>query len=327
MLSRGTNNKNMKKLHLITLLLIGALFTACSDDTTDPDPTPTPVESNTIVDVAVDNDFTILVSALERVNLAETLEGDGPFTVFAPTDSAFSLLLTELNLNSLDEVSDADLTQILLNHVVSGEVKSTELSNGYVSTLADGPEETKISMLVDLSNGVTLNNRANVSAADVMADNGVVHVVDKVILIPNVVDAALANPSFTTLVAALTNENLTTDFVATLSGTGPFTVFAPTNDAFGDLLDSNMDWNGLGDIPTATLEAVLAYHVASGANVTSSELTDGQSVSTVQGSSFTINLGDDVTITDGQQGTSTVIATDVQTSNGVIHVINKVLLP
>ena len=317
----------MKKLHLITLFIIGATLAACSDKN-DPEPTNNdPVESNTIVDVAVDNEFTILVSALERVNLDETLQGDGPFTVFAPTDSAFAAALDELGLSSLDDISDADLTQILLNHVVSGEVKSTDLMDGYVSTLADGPEGTKISMLVDLSSGEKLNNRAEVVQADVMADNGVVHVVNKVILIPNVVDAALANPNFTTLVAALTNENLSTDFVATLSGSGPFTVFAPLNSAFTDLLNSNPDWNGLADIPTATLEAVLAYHVASGANVTSSELNDGDMVSTVQGSSFTVNVGSEVTITDGQSNTTNVVLTDVQTSNGVIHVIDTVLLP
>lgn len=317
----------MKKLHLITLFIIGATLAACSDKN-DPEPMNNdPVESNTIVDVAVDNNFTILVSALERVDLDETLQGDGPFTVFAPTDSAFAAALDELGLNSLDDISDADLTQILLNHVVSGEVKSTDLMDGYVSTLADGPEGTKISMLVDLTSGVKLNNRAEVVQADVMADNGVVHVVNKVILIPNVVDAALANPNFTTLVAALTNENLSTDFVATLSGNGPFTVFAPVNSAFTDLLNSNPDWNGLADIPTATLEAVLAYHVASGANVTSSELNDGDMVSTVQGSSFTVNVGNEVTITDGQSNTTNVVLTDVQTSNGVIHVITGVLLP
>jgi uncharacterized surface protein with fasciclin (FAS1) repeats len=319
----------IKNTFLYAMLFMASLaFVGCSDDTEEPDPLPVPTTTNTIVDIAGGADFTTLAAALTRVGLIETLQGEGPFTVFAPTNAAFDALLTELEIDGLDKVSDAQLTEILLNHVVSGKVLSTDLTAGYVSTLATGAQQTKVSLYVDLTAGVKLNNRATVITPDVVADNGVVHVIDKVLLVPNVVDAALANPNFSILVAALTDERLTDiDFVTILKGDGPFTVFAPTNAAFEALLASNEDWNGLADIPAATLEAVLKYHVIVGDNVTASEITDGLTPTTFEGSTFTINTTDGVVITDKGGNESTVQIADVQTSNGVIHAISRVLLP
>lgn len=315
-----------KKIFLYPLMLVMLAFlgTSCNDDTDEPTPDNNTTETNTLVDVAKENGFTILVEALERVNLDETLSGTDEFTVFAPTDDAFVALLAELELDSLGQVDDATLTQILLNHVVSGKVLAADLQDGYVSTLADGPENTKISLFV---NGTNLNNRADITATDVMADNGVVHVIDQVLTIPNVVSAALANENFSILVAALTREDLDTDFIATLSAEGPFTVFAPTNAAFAALLASNDDWNELADIPKETLELVLSYHVIGGQNVTSSEINDGDTPIMFGGGTITINTTNGVVITDGNGGTSEVQIADVQTSNAVIHAIDAVLIP
>ena len=317
----------IKNTFLYAVLFAASLtFVGCSDESSDTDPTPT--EPQTIVDIAKGENFTSLAAALERVNLIGTLEGPGPFTVFAPTDEAFDNLLDELKIDGLDKVSDEQLTQILLNHVVSGKVLSTDLEAGYVSTLADGAQETKVSLLVDLTDGVLLNKRAKVTEANVAADNGVVHVIDEVLLVPNAVDAAVANPNFSILVAALTDERLKdADFVKTLSGDGPFTIFAPTNAAFEALLEGNEDWSGLADIPAATLEAVLKYHVLVGDNITSGEITDGVEPTTFEGNTFTINTTDGVVITDKGGRESKVQITDVQTSNGVIHAISQVLLP
>ena len=150
-----------KSISIYALLLaFSFFFVACSDESDD-ETTPTPTTtSNTIVDIAKGDDFTTLAAALDRANLITTLEGEGPFTVFAPTNKAFDALLTELKIDGLDKVTDDQLTQILLNHVISGKVTSTDLEAGYVSTLANGPEETKASMLVDLTSGVLLNKRA-----------------------------------------------------------------------------------------------------------------------------------------------------------------------
>mgnify|MGYP001032205192 FL=1 len=319
----------IKNTFLYAMLFLASLtFVGCSDDTEDTTPQPAATSSNTIVDIAGGDDFTTLAAALERAGLIETLQGEGPFTVFAPTNAAFDALLAELEIEGLDQVSNAQLTEILLNHVVSGKVLSTDLTAGYVNTLATGAQDTKISVLVDLTDGVKLNNRATVTTPNIDADNGVVHVIDNVLTVPSIVDAALANANFSILVEALTDSRLASaDFVNTLNGDGPFTVFAPTNAAFQSLLDSNDDWNSLADIPAATLESVLKYHVVVGDNVTSGEIEDGLTPTTFEGSTFTINTTNGVVITDKGGNESTVQIVDVQTSNGVIHAINRVLLP
>ena len=143
---------------------------------------------------------------------------------------------------------------------------------------------------------------------------------------PSVVQLALDNPIFSTLVAALTDTRHTTDFVGTLTGGGPFTVFAPTNDAFQALLDSNDDWNSLTDIDIATLASVLSYHVVAGANVQSDELVDGQTITAFSNGTLTIDLdgGAKVQTTSGQS--VPVAVADVQGTNGVVHAIGSVLL-
>ncbi|MFO7828520.1 MAG: fasciclin domain-containing protein [Bacteroidales bacterium] len=273
-------------------------------------------EPQNIVDIAVaDDNFSSLVAALTKADLVTTLQGDGPFTVFAPTDDAFAALLSDLGASSLDDLTAEQLTPILLYHVVSGKVMSTDLADGYVSTLSSGPDATNVQLLVDLSDGVTINGSTSVTAADIEASNGVIHVIDKVLLPTTVVDIAINNPNFSILVDAVVKA----DLVETLNGEGPFTVFAPTNDAF-DALFTELGISGIDDLTPEDLVPILQYHVVSG-NVLSSGLTSGD-VATLNGD-ITIDVGSEVTI----NGDTNVILTDVQGSNGVIHVIDKVLLP
>lgn len=300
-------------------------FVSCSED--DIDDGGEIIESNSIVDIALgDDQFSILVEALTKADLVTTLEGAGPFTVFAPTNDAFTDLLTELGLSSLDDVDVATLEQILLNHVVAGDNRSTDLSSGFVKTSSDaGPDETNLDMYIDTSNGVTLNGRASVTSADVVADNGVIHVIDKVITLPTVVDFAVAKTDFSELVAAVTKAEL----AGTLSSEGPFTVFAPTNDAFNDLYNE-LGVSGVSGIANSILEPVLLYHVLSGNNL-SSILSDDLTLSSLNSVTpeITVNIGDDgtVTLTDYNGGVAEVVMVDVQAVNGVIHVIDKVILP
>ena len=308
-------NKLLSFLKVGLLSLTVIFFAACEET----EPTPT-----NIVEVAQDDDrFTSLVAALERADLVSTLIG-GEFTVFAPTNDAFS---TYLNGTALEDVPVATLRNLLLNHVVAGSVGSTSLTDGYVATAAtEASTGNNISLLVNTASGVTLNGDVTVTEADINGINGIIHVVNKVIEIPTVVDIAVENGGFTALVSALTRQDLSENLVETLSGDGPFTVFAPSDAAFADLLASNPDWNNVGDIPAGTLEAVLKYHVVVGSNVLSSTLTSGD-VTTYQGSTFSVNVNGSVTITDGQGNTVTVVATDIQGGNGVVHVIDGVLLP
>jgi len=226
------------------------------------------------------------------------------------------------------------LKEILLNHVVSGKVTSGQLTTGYVKTLAKGSasDSNTLSMFVNTTSGVVLNGGvsnagATVTIADVMASNGVVHVVDGVIGLPTIVNHAIANPNFSALVQALTRADQP-DFVGILSGTAssPFTVFAPTNDAFSSLF-TEVGATSLNDISQSTLEKTLKYHVVAGANVLAASLTNGMSVTTFEGDPFTVNLTSGAKITDVNGRVSNIIATDVQASNGVVHVLDKVLLP
>jgi uncharacterized surface protein with fasciclin (FAS1) repeats len=179
-------------------------------------------------------------------------------------------------------------------------------------------------MFVNTASGkVMLNGVATVTTADIIASNGVIHVVDKVIGLPTIVTHATANPNFTSLVGALTGAGQP-DFVTILSGTGPFTVFAPTNDAF-TALNTELVSGGIKCVSAANLTKVLQYHVVSG-NILAASLTEGQIVVAINTTNFTV-IDRRRKIKDLNNRISTVVATDVQCSNGVIHVLNKVLLP
>ncbi|OEY72619.1 fasciclin domain-containing protein [Salegentibacter salarius] len=288
------------------------------------------IETNTIADfVAGNEDYSSLLAALEATGLTSTFTGTDIYTVFAPNNAAFTAFLNDNGFNSLDEVPEALLTQVLLNHVQMGEIMSTDLTTGYIPSMAVwGASEEPLSMYINTDDSVMINGVASVTSADIEADNGIIHAVDAVIGLPNITTFATADPNFDILVQALTREESFT-YVETLmmsEDPAPFTVFAPTNDAFVALLDE-LELGALGDIPTETLEATLAYHVVAGANVRSGDLTDDMDVTTLEGGDFTVNLGDNVTITDENERTATVIAADVQATNGVIHALDTVLLP
>lgn len=305
--------KNYAKLIKLTLLVVSStLMFSCSDD-------DSPTQNNSITDIASGNpNFSILVAALNRADLAETLDQEGSYTVFAPTNDAFMDFLDANGFESLDNVPVATLTQVLLNHVVSGTNLSSGLTTGYVKTLATGSASSTntLSMFINTASGVRLNGVSSVTTADIMADNGVIHVVDAVIGLPTIVTHATANPNFSTLATLLTEQEL----VGALNGTAssPFTVFAPLNSAF-DTATLNL-YSGLNSTQKTT---VLTYHVVPGANVLSNAIPSGP-ITTFETGTFTIS---GTVITDEQSRATNIVATDVQASNGVIHAVNQVLLP
>lgn len=291
----------------------------------------------TIASHAVANEnFSSLVTALgaSDIDLVGLLSSEGPYTVLAPNNDAFTAFLDGSDLGGINtEV----LTQVLLNHVLSKTVLSTDLTDagsGYDNTNATGPGMNPMSIYFNTSDGVVFNGFSEVTTADIVGSNGIIHAVDTVIDLPTVVTFAAANPSFSTLVEALTTLTPSTDFVSVLSrtegdnldGFNPdFTVFAPTNDAF----------DALEEIPgEVVLTQVLLHHVVGEANVTSSDLTNpgDTTAATLQGQNITVSLPgteDNIAdVTDGSGATDIgIIAVDVQANNGVIHVLNKVMIP
>ena len=278
---------------------------------------------------------TSLVAALEKANLTTALKGEGPFTVFAPSDAAF----TAAGI-SLDDFDADTLANILTYHVVSGKVMSTDLSNGMMATALNGG-----TLVFSISEGNVSVNGANVILANVPVSNGVIHVIDKVMIPPageicydpvshtvdvtktadtcdkswipsvDIPTTAAATTIHTSLVAALEKANLTT----TLKGEGPFTVFAPTDEAFTAAGINLDDYDT--DEKIAALADILLMHVVSG-KVMSSDLTDGMEATALSSDKLSFMIGDTVSVND-----ATVIIADVPVSNGVIHVIDKVLMP
>ncbi|MCB9191008.1 MAG: fasciclin domain-containing protein [Flavobacteriales bacterium] len=316
----------MKKLFVpvtILALALGTTFTSCNEEDDDMDPQPN------IVELASSNsDLSSLVAAVQRAGLVDALsDASANYTVFAPTNAAFATFLSDNGFNSVDDVPVDVLSQILLNHVLGTEVKAADVTTGYVNTLATySTTASNIDMFINTASGVVINGGSTVVTTDVDASNGVVHVVDAVIGIPKVPTFAVANPDFSILVQALTRSDLTTNYATFLEGDGPFTVFAPTNAAFAALL-TELNAQSLNDIDATTLEAVLTYHVVAGANVLAGDLTEGQTVTTAQTGTFTISLAGGAKITDGAGRETNIIATDIQGSNGVVHAIDRVLLP
>jgi uncharacterized surface protein with fasciclin (FAS1) repeats len=290
-----------------------------------------PAATADIVDTAIAaGSFTTLVAAVEAAGLVETLKGEGPFTVFAPTDDAFAAIPKE-TLDALLADPSGDLTQILLYHVVPGKVMAADVTDGLEAATVQGAPVT-----FSVADGVVKINDATIVTTDIEASNGVIHVIDAVIMPPadeaaaateapaeeaaapvgDIVDTAIAAGSFTTLVAAVEAAGL----VETLKGEGPFTVFAPTDDAFAAIPAETL--TALLADPSGDLTQILLYHVVPG-KVMAADVTDGLEAATVQGAPVIFSIADGVVkIND-----ATIVTTDIETSNGVIHVIDAVIMP
>ena len=310
----------MKKIihSLLLVSLLTAGLTSCKDDDNE-EVQLTQTEPQTpkdVTEIAISSpDHKILVEALTAADLVGTLQGDGPFTVFAPTDDAFLAALQALGLSKDELFNDKELlTNILLHHVVSGNVLSTDLANGEVATLnPDGADVT-----VDLSNGVMIDN-AKVTTADLKADNGVVHVIDAV-LVPSyddVTEIAINSDDHKILVEAL----IEADLVGTLQGDGPFTVFAPTDAAFADALSTLGITKAELFADKNNLKNILLNHVVSG-KVLSTDLSNGEVNTLNTGSTVEVDLSNGVKIDDAK-----VTVADIEAGNGVVHVVDAVLVP
>jgi len=277
------------------------------------------METKNIVETASsDSRFSILTEALTKAGLVSALEGPGPFTVFAPTNDAFNALFNQLGVSGIADLSAETLTPILLNHVISGNVKAADVTTGYAATLNNtAPGQNMVKIFTNKTSSVMVDG-SKVIVADVIASNGVIHAIDKVILPANVVTHAINNPNFSILVEAVVKAGL----VDALSAAGPFTVFAPTNDAFNALF-ATLGVSGIADLTADQLTPILLYHVVSG-NVTASQVSTGSVPTLKEGSTISI-------VADGMgvklNGSSNVVATDVQGTNGVIHAIDAVILP
>jgi transforming growth factor-beta-induced protein len=312
----------MKKtiLKLSALLLIASTtFTSCKkDDDKTTSTTGTTPAAKTIVELAQgDTTLSILVTALSKAGLVSTLQGAGTFTVFAPTNDAFrGAGVTSTLINSITDPAEIqELKNALLYHVLGSKVLSTQLSNTYVPTLYT-VGGNGVSLQVNVA-PVKFNNSASVVTADINASNGVIHKISVPLDIPTVKDIAVNNSGFTTLVSALTKAEL----VDVVDTTNNITVFAPVNKAFSDI---NFD---LGATSKDDLAPILTAHVL-GSSVRSSAITNGLKATTLNnGVELTFNTSAGVKFSGGKTTGISVTTADIQASNGVVHVIDKVIIP
>ena len=295
----------------IGLLVFALVATGCDaftdDDLGDANP-QTPTIAEYVAEVSA---FSSLEGAVQEAELADTLENDGPFTVFAPTDDAFSPAI-DPSLNR------KVITEVVQHHVVDGEVTSDQLSDGQTVTPLAGDDLT-----IGVDEGVTVN-RASVTNADAEASNGIVHVIDN--LLVDAVDRATLTPRFT-ISARLVKE---ADLAGTLRGPGANdgrTIFAPTNEALLDAYDGDDSGEIESDEIPSDADEILQYHVLDSVFLAADVPESKTDVPTLEGSDVTVvRSGDAVTINPNNEDASVTIP-DVEVDNGVIHGIDAVLLP
>lgn len=319
----------MALLRLLLALAASSLIAACGGGGDDDDEAAAATLAQTVQSSAktdADGDgFSLLLAAVQAADpsVAAALNGSSKLTVFAPTNAAFQQLLAELGVTKEQLLADqALLTQVLTYHVVSGEVARADVPLGQpIATLEGG-----VFKVEGQGDGLAVTDERNrvaaITATDVRASNGVLHTVDKVLLPgdKDIAATAAANPEFSILIEALEAADLT----SALQADGPFTVFAPTNAAFADLLGELGVTKDQLLANTDLLTQVLTYHVVN-ARVFKAQVPIGQPVTSLQGGTFTV--GADLAITDGAGRRSNLVATNVLARNGVIHVVDKVMLP
>lgn len=327
------------------LLMMGAalVLSSCSEDddqTTNPtEPGPQSLTAT----LSADARFSVLVDALQRTGLDANLDAGGSYTVFAPTDAAFTDALNALGYADLDALeaglTTAGLRNVLLYHVLGAEVRAADVSTGYVSSAATNEDGDALSFYIEAGAEVILNGGATVRETDIEASNGVAHVIDAFILPLSIYELLSLNDNYSSLDAAL--QAADGDLDATLSGAGAFTLFAPDNAAFQAVIDATPGVSNLTDLVNALgtdgLANVLLYHVTSGIilsedlpNLSSNTVTTLASDGMGGNFTFDLDLGANETlIIDNNSDTddAVIVATDVVGTNGAIHFINAVILP
>ena len=319
----------MNNYRPIVSLILLITFLSCSKEETE---VIEPAQSTLYDLVANSMNYSYLEAALRMTNLDEVLVGDDVYTLYAPDNNAFIGFLMRSGFNSLEEVPRETLKQILLNHVMIGQMEYRDFKSGYFQTAATSAANgNAMSIYINQVNmRVTLNGESRIVQGNVRASNGIIHVVDRIIPLPSLVTFILADPLLYNLAVALTRNDLTVDFTAVLStqnGTSPapFTVFAPNNLAFLDLL-TELGVDRLSAIDEPTLNSTLNHHVVGEINTLSSDLSDNLLINTLEGE-ITANVTGGASLTDGNNRVSNIIVVDVQANNGVLHIIDKVILP
>ena len=319
-------NTLLKLRPLALALTLGCLTLSCSDDDNNGDS-----GESLLVEAQSNASLSTFVEALERTGLDATFNGNTNLTVFAPTNTAFVQFLAQNGYATINDVPEADLRELLLNHTMQGSIEVGEFLTGFRKTMARGEASATnyLDMYVDTSTGIKINGTSTVTTSNIEASNGMLHIVDKVIALPTLMTFVRANADLSSLENAILlhpDAELEGEFDG--SGTAdPYTLFAPLNSAFSSFL-TELDITNLEALTTPELQTTLTYHALSGTNALSSGFTNNQTLETMAGQNLTVSLtGGGKKITDANSRVSTITKTDIQAANGVLHLVDKVFLP
>lgn len=321
----------------LSLFAVASLLSACTSSSHDSQPDGATGPASIVATAQASSSLSTLVAAVEFASndgdLVNLLSDPGTLTVFAPSNDAFDSLAVELTGNSsatgadlLTAANKSLLRSVLQYHVLTKAVYADQIPFGHAIQTAEG-DVFKIDMGTPPVITDGRNRTAHITQTNIAATNGVIHLIDHVLLPPDmtIVQTAQAlatssQPQFTVLVQAVTAANL----AGTLNGSGPFTLFAPTDAAFASLLSELGETQDQLLADTSLLTSVLEYHVLPARDF-KADLPIGTPITTVETGTFTVDAN--LTITDARGRTSNITATDTLASNGVIHVIDTVLLP
>lgn len=320
-------NFNVSTLSLIAIALSSILLTACSSDDDQSDLNTN--QKSIAETVATTANLSLLNDALKQTGLDKDLDNpSSKYALLAPTNEAFTALLGQLGLNSITEVNNETLSQVLKNHLLDGPQTTFYLSPGYKKTLANGPDNNALSLYISTSTDLVFNGQSKAipNNIDIEVSNGVIHHVDAVITPPNLLDHLRANPDFSSLAAAA--ERVSDALTEAFNQGGPYTIFAPDNDAFS-LLITELGIGSLDAIDDETLIEILLYHVIPGRNLLASGLKDGQVLTNLMDENLKIvNDAWGTAVIQGDYETFAYFHNmDIQATNGVIIPVSGVLLP
>jgi len=308
---------------MIAFVLVS--FSSCVDD----DDNGNVINGPTALDYLIDSpNHSILLEALARTQLDQTLDNSGSLTIFAPTDQAFTVYLAANDYGSVNAIPEDILRTLLLYHVQSESRTVDQYNSQYYKTQAS-VDANQMDAFVSLTSGVLhINNEAAVTIPDNRVSNGIVHVVDQVLDLPSVVTLLAANPIFSNLVTALNQEGLSIILEDNTAAAAPFTLFAPSNAAFTALIASNPNdnLNNFEDVLNQNnLNDRLRYHLLGNQRLRQDDFINGETINPLGTGTFVINTDAGVTILDGNGTRTNLIATNLTAFNGVIHQLDFVL--
>ncbi len=317
----------IRYISLTVPIVIGSCLPAI--DTNPPSPYKPSVDKKSILEtVGFYYDLHSFRMALRETDLEYDLETNGPFTVFIPENDRLDHYIWLNGYNSYSEVPVDKITTLIRAHVIRGSIRSRDLPSGYINTLAvEKTTENPIQIYIDRKEGVKINGDILINSPNFPATNGIIHTINQVMEPPTLDRHIHADKTFSILSELMSRADLRVDYYSILSGEGPFTLFAPSNEAFEYLFETNPEWNEIDDIPANQLELLLDNHIYRGKNILFNKLESGQELNSrsdmmleIRGKGLKKYLVFDNTTK------SNFIAIDIQAINGVTHIIDQVLI-